>query len=201
MKMARPIKLFDFTQKCYQKIGIYPPQSNRNHNFNPKNLFFVCSMVHIVTLHAAFFLFEAKRLDEYDLSFYYVQLILSAIFYFISNIYQIDNIIKLIDKYEEFVGKSKSEFVILKDLSFEYFRKSKFIPLELHNPVSIGLHIALSEKIEKTSKLLYVIFMKSNAVVTLVPSLVGSIANFYIFDLGEESFSLPCPAWYVLLYP
>lgn len=110
VNMDRPLKLFRFSQKLYQRIGIYPPQSNQNHSFNSKNVFFICVMAHIVSFVGAFFLFKAKRLDEYALSFYFAVSAVSTIFYYITNIYQIDNILKLIEKFEEFIGKSEPKF-------------------------------------------------------------------------------------------
>lgn len=59
------------------------------------------------TLSGAFFLFKAKRLDEYGISFHVTVSVTAGLFYFISNINQVGNILKLIKKFEEFIGKSK----------------------------------------------------------------------------------------------
>lgn len=63
------------------------------------------------------------------------------------------------------------------------------------NADSFTLYRAMDEKIERTSKLIHVILTKIVAPVSLIPTFIGSMANYYIFDLDEESFVLPCPIW------
>lgn len=105
--MSRPIKLFQFTQKLYHSIGIHPPQSDENHLINIKNGLCIFTWIQMGTLSGAFFLFKAKRLDEYGISFHVAVSVAAGLFYFITNIYQLKNILKLIERFEEFIGLSK----------------------------------------------------------------------------------------------
>lgn len=107
--MARPIKLFQFTQKLYRLVGLYPPQSNINqsHSFNVENYFIIFTLAQMSILSGAFFLFEAKRLDEFGVSFHDVTTIITDLFYFISTLYQMENILKFIEQFEELIGESE----------------------------------------------------------------------------------------------
>lgn len=106
--MARPIKLFHFTQKLYHSFGLYPPESNdQSQTFNVKNGFIIFALVQIIPLSMAFFLFRANRLDEFGVSFHVSLKTLLALLNFITTICKMGNILKFIDKFEEFIEKSK----------------------------------------------------------------------------------------------
>lgn len=105
--MARPIKLFQLTQKWYRSFGIYPSQPDGSHVFNLKNGFFIFSWAQMGTLTGAFFVFEATRLDEFCISFDRSVTIVAQLFYFFALISQMGNIIKFIQKFEEFIAESK----------------------------------------------------------------------------------------------
>lgn len=104
--MARPIKLFQFVRKLYHLTGIYPPQSGGNYKFNLKNGFFIFAWVQMTTFTGAFFLFKAERFSEFSISFHMCTALMSDLFCFIMNIYQIENMLKLIEKFNEFMQKS-----------------------------------------------------------------------------------------------
>lgn len=105
--MARPIKLFQFTQKLYHSFGIYPTQSDENLSFNIKNGFVIFVLAQMSIFVGAFFVFQAKRLDEFGASFHISVTSIATLFYFITAMYQMENILKLIVKFEEFIGNSK----------------------------------------------------------------------------------------------
>lgn len=106
--MSGSIKLFKFLQNSYQTIGIYQPsESYQNRSLNSKNVFFIFCMTKFGTSVGIFFLFEAKQLDEYCLTFFCALSTIAAVFYLISNLYQIENISKLIATFEEMIALSK----------------------------------------------------------------------------------------------
>lgn len=105
--MARPIKLFCFNQKLFQKIGILRLQSNQNNSFNLKKWLFLFSVIQLSIVFGGFFLFKANTLDERGLTFYVGLSAICFTFYYISSILQIDNILKLIENFEELIGNSK----------------------------------------------------------------------------------------------
>lgn len=110
LTMAIPIKLFQFTQKLYSSVGIYPPVASKNHLFNSKNGFIIFSWGHLSIFIGVFFLFKAESLYEYGCSYHICLTTLAAIFYFLTNIYQMENILKLIEKFDEFIACSELKF-------------------------------------------------------------------------------------------
>lgn len=100
--MAVTVKLFHFIRNYYQKLGIYPHRS-----FNLKNVLFISAMIQMSVATGAYFLFKAKNLDEMGTTFYATNSVISAIFYFVSNIQQSENILLLIEKLDEFIKQSK----------------------------------------------------------------------------------------------
>lgn len=48
------------------------------------------------------------------------------------------------------------------------------------------------------SKLIHVLLFKVNIPIVFLPTAIICMANYYIFDLGEKSFYLPCPMWWVI---
>lgn len=111
--MARPIKLFHLTQKLYQTIGIHPindwhsSQLNKNQPFNFKNVLFIFAPLQFGVTTTVFFLFEAKTLDEFGISFYATLSVISIAFCYVSIFYQIGNLLKMFDNSNEFIGNSK----------------------------------------------------------------------------------------------
>lgn len=105
--MARPLKLFRIVQKSYQMIGIFPRQPNQIYPLNSTNVLYLYTMVQFIIVSSVYFLFKAERLDEFGLSFYVTLTATSILFYYVTNIHQIGNILKLIEKFEEFIGNSE----------------------------------------------------------------------------------------------
>lgn len=63
---------------------------------------------------------------------------------------------------------------------------------------SLILYNGLDQKIEKVSKLMDFALVKVSVFVPFASAFVMSMANYYIFDMEEDSFYLPCPIWYDL---
>lgn len=105
--MARPIKLFQFAQKLYHSFGIYSTQSDGNHSFNIRNGLILFAWIQMDTFVGTFSLFKAKHLDEFGVGFHIFITTIAVLLYFIIIINQLGNILKLITKFEEFIGKSK----------------------------------------------------------------------------------------------
>lgn len=58
-------------------------------------------------LIGAFSVWEAKSLDEFGFSFHICITTIALLLYFIIIIFQMGNVSKLIQKFEEFIGESK----------------------------------------------------------------------------------------------
>lgn len=104
--MTGSVNVLNFTRNFYQKIGIYPTQSNHS-AFNLKNVFFILVMVQLGIAIGLYFIFKAKKLDEMSMTFYSSITVLISTYYFVSNIWQNKNILILVKKYNEFIEQSK----------------------------------------------------------------------------------------------
>lgn len=62
-----------------------------------------------------------------------------------------------------------------------------------YKPSTAPTYTALNEKIEMMSKWIYIILSKASPAGMMLPSLLLSTINYFVLDLGEESFLLPCP--------
>lgn len=67
------------------------------------------------------------------------------------------------------------------------------IHLGSNDPQSQAKYHAMNKKIEKMSKLVELLLLKINIPAVMLPVAAISLINYYIYNLGEESFSLPCP--------
>lgn len=105
--MARSIKLFQSTQKWYDWFGIYPTQSNENRLFNLRNGVFIFTLAQMGTLTGIFFVFQAKRFDVFCSGFERSATIVVQSLYFIIIIFQMGNILKFIEKFEELIAESE----------------------------------------------------------------------------------------------
>lgn len=69
-----------------------------------------------------------------------------------------------------------------------------FHPSGVH---SRTMYMELTEKIERMSKLVYSIFVEASLVGLVIPPLLITLVNYFVYDLSEESYFLPTPVMYV----
>lgn len=62
-----------------------------------------------------------------------------------------------------------------------------------HDPLNRSKYTTLNGKIEWTSKMIHLILVKVASPGLILPALTLTVINYFIYDLGEESFCLPCP--------
>lgn len=55
----------------------------------------------------------------------------------------------------------------------------------------------MDAKIERMSKLFYTAYVTITPVVVVLPAILITLVNYYIYDLGDESFYLPFRTVYV----
>lgn len=81
------------------------------------------------------------------------------------------------------------------------FPTSYFIGIILtgsqHRPLSRRIYSELNEKIEQISKLLPYFVKLSVAGIALLSSFLTAF-NYFVYDLGNDSYYLPCQIMYVL---
>lgn len=62
-----------------------------------------------------------------------------------------------------------------------------------YKPASIAIYTELIQKIEFTSKWCYLILADAGTAGSVLPLLLLTIVNYFIFELGDDSFMLPWP--------
>lgn len=112
-KMASSIRLFSFNRKYYHVIGINTIQANENASkFNWKNWFYTSAMVLLVLSSATFFIFDAKSMFEYGLSFFLATAITFPLYTYSSMVWKADESESFIGNCEKFIEKSKKSACI-----------------------------------------------------------------------------------------
>lgn len=108
------MKIFLLIRSFYKKIGLTNStfQSDQQHcAFNYKNVSILFCMIHLCISSLGFFLFEANTIDEHAESFFSFLSILLSIEDFTVIIWKVPDMVKSIEKYEQYM--EKSEFWIL----------------------------------------------------------------------------------------
>lgn len=77
------------------------------------------------------------------------------------------------------------------------FKKNTFYPIESQNTISKAKYSDLIDKIERMSKFFHFILTKLTVVGVVAPDLLITIGNYFIYDLGEQSYYLSAPMMYV----
>lgn len=192
--MAKRIELFPAIRSVYQKLGIHPPQSNRNSGFNQHNLLILLVQSLTFGSAGAFLLFRVDSIVEFGTSFSSCIMILTNTIFNLINIVEMKNIVKLIGQFEDFIEMSRLTQQSLN--SFPLQNLIAFGTFEIgsqSNSASKTMYSNLSEKIKHISKWTYVFMMQIIVVGFASGTLASCYANYYIFDLKEESFILPVP--------
>lgn len=110
--MASSIALFQNVREFYDTLGILPPTKTNDRTtrwpmFNAKMLFFSFSFMRMSISTIAFCIFQADSTFEYGVTNYVFMAELASMFYFSVQLWKIDDIIALIENYENFIEKSE----------------------------------------------------------------------------------------------
>lgn len=65
------------------------------------------------------------------------------------------------------------------------------------NPISKAIYNKMDAKIHRLVKLFYTVYVKLTLLLILIPPVLVTVVNYYIYDLGDESFYLPFRTVYV----
>lgn len=71
------------------------------------------------------------------------------------------------------------------------------ISLGRQMPILQSLYSRFNKNIEKFSQILDWIIFKMGIPVGALPPIFSTMVNYFIFDMGNNSFILPCPMLYV----
>lgn len=199
-------KLFQCVQKSFQILGFCPSQHSRIAPFIPKNILLILLLVFCFISSTGFFLFQAKSVKEFGDSFLASITTLGALVYFSTTIWKMANLLKLIEKFEGFVQRSKpktfdsNQFHKLCDILFFHFSSNLYlwnVP-GLSQPNLKPNYSEVIHKIERLSEIIHNVAIKMTIPGVMLPSGLITLYNYLISDLKDESFFLPLPGMYVL---
>lgn len=105
--MDGSVKLFQATRRFLDMAGIYPPQPHQLHRFSSRNLTILIGLIVAFIGVSGYFLFLAKNMVDYSISFYASVSILFFICVFTINIWKTSNIYELLDLGERLIEKSE----------------------------------------------------------------------------------------------
>lgn len=113
MAPTAKLKSFQFTRNYYQLSGIYTPQANQDYSLNAKVLLNLFLFVAYVAAAFAYLLFEANSIGENAYSYCMSITLLWCTVLLTADTLKIPNILQLIEKYDEFIHKSKSSVIFI----------------------------------------------------------------------------------------
>lgn len=207
MAGGETIKLFKFTRKAYQGIGIDPPESNRSRSaINAKNyFFFLCQVEYFITT-AAYLLFEANSMIEFGMTFFTCTTVITVIALYSILLGRMKNILNYIENCNRFIAKSEYR-ALYKELSLNKAKTEYEIDELIHLRLCVcvaGTHSTIiyketNEKIERLTEL-FAYVLTFTFIILVLPFLLYAMVSYYILGLGAKSFFLFCPTWFVLTY-
>lgn len=197
------MKLFQSICRFYQVVGIQPPQLNQNYSFRWMHLICVFFLIQLICTTVAFILFEAKSIVEYAEAFFPASTEIANMVNFIVCIFKITNIFQLIENFEKFIEKSEfysqhTQFNQCFPSNKLKFLKKKTITESHNHPDLMAMYNMIAAKFERLSNLGYLIIVKFTMVSFVLPPLAITGVNYFIYDLGNESYVLPYRILYVL---
>lgn len=193
--MANTVKLFQSVQGYFHQMGIYPTRPNQAYSFNWTSFWIVFSMIVSFIPSTGYFFLKAQTIDEYLKTFYASSSTLAFLVCFLVNIWKMTVLFKLIASYEKFISKSNfynsTIYIVKVPVSIAVIIRLNFTGAR-NSDLWIaykGLNIA----IERMSKFLHFLITRLTVVGLIIPSLLITITNYFIYDLGTESYYLSCP--------
>lgn len=111
MDTRKKIESFLFIRTYYQASGIYSPEEKTYFSLNKKVLLFSLRHTLFFILSLAHCLFEAKSIGDRAYSYGFSITLLWHVILFLVYPSQVPNTLKLTEKINEFICKSKVEFI------------------------------------------------------------------------------------------
>lgn len=112
--MVRPRKLFRWIRKLHKMAGIYPSsKSNQIFSSNCKKFIVLLAMLSLFISSFTYALFEADSTKDYAASLSVSIMVLTNVVFFLINMKEMKNIMKLVQKLEDFIEISKYLAIII----------------------------------------------------------------------------------------
>lgn len=104
------IQSFHCLRQYYRILGTYPPAVDNNRRFNLRNILTIFCYLQMCLTLLAFTMFKARKIVEFGLNYYGYVTEVMCMFVILSQIYQMADILTLIQNCEKFVESSESKW-------------------------------------------------------------------------------------------
>lgn len=155
----------------------------------------------------AFLMLDSESVAERGDAFYQISTQIASISQVIIYCREVRKSRRMIRKFELFFAESELRMTLLNaiDIKIKIQNFSKFdiflffvTEKELNDPETAVTFIELHEKIDRLCNLTIFSLVKVTTTMFNVPTFIGTISNYFMLNLGDESFLLPSPISYVL---
>lgn len=216
MATEMPLQLFKIVREMFEVVGIYPSQSSNRFwmQFNRRNLLVLLYLNAIGISSLAFLIWKASTVHEYGATFYMTVTMVGLTFSFLSIILESRNTFEIIGEIERIIVKSaffirenslnrsktrdrSSPWLILTKFSNSYkifFFNLLSLIIGINERTSkTSVYFDVNRKIERMSEIMYFVYIQFTLLAIITSRLITTIANYYIYQLDDESFTLPMP--------
>lgn len=186
------MQLFTFIRKFYHRLGINPPDTNNinniNRSFNWRNSFILLCLSTFWVLSAAFLSFKADTIAEFGASFYVSITVLLYLIFWTMMILKTGDFFVILEEIDKFIAESMWSHQKCQKKSQEKLKEFSILG---YNSTARDIYTTLNEKIERVSKLIGSHFVILQIISVAILTFFRAALNYYILDLGEDSFELP----------
>lgn len=189
------MKLFQSMQKFYQVCGINQPQSN-----DALNIRIVVILIFIffnfVSIVGTFF-FKSTSFSEYIDTFDILITIVTCSMNIFECLWKRSEVFRFIKRLEEFIEKSNLKYInrCFGQLKWIFFLN--FNNIGSDNLAFKTMDIELNDKIERITTVMYVLQVTATMAAILVPAVLFTLMNYFIFNQNDQLYFLPIPLTYV----
>lgn len=197
--------LFEFLRDFYQTLGLIPSQSlsHQNYAFNWKTpLILLASTYFCISTIASMFLEGNSNQDHSKFidSCYWAASAFQVALIFIITVSKMPSIIKVIGKFEEIIRNSKRliKLKICFTVFWVIFLLVRHFNIESHNPILKDKYGKINARIDRMSKICCIILVEFSMPAIVIPSTLLTLVNYFVFNLGDDSYMLTMPVLYVV---
>lgn len=189
------MKFFASTQKYFASMGLMSShQMGRKHSFNKNNISALFIMTSASVLCIIYLLFEVNNFKEYTDSVCMTFTVTIATIVFAIEIWKTKSVCEFFHNFEDLTQKSE----------YKSWKSMKFI--EVGNKFGFGYCLGFSKsiyeetnrRVDKWCEIMSFALIKLSPPSIAIPKIIISCFNYFVSDLGRNSYELPLLMWYAL---
>lgn len=190
------MKILQNSQKYFATLGIGSEQIKRQSLLNGKILIGFILLGYSLTGNSIYLIFEATSFDEYIECICSIVGIVVISTCFVTMVFGLTTLLDCIDDIESLIGTSEYKFILRKH---PITNQATFFE-GLQYPASKALFGKTNRLVEKISKIIFFVIARMSPFCSMLPKLFVCFFEYFVADMGSDSFELPFPMWYVVAY-